>query len=174
MKKASAMVNRIFGILFFALTVGIVVISFVALSDVLEHQTIIKSNNVHYSTYTEEDVHMLGDLMYAETKGCFEGVSEKDTKRAMKLVGQIVLNWQNAMNYNRHTELEDVIKSQAFSSWNAQNIDNIDTPQEVYKWAEELLKNGNYAPSNLMYVMTSQMEGHEEYAHIGNLYFYLD
>ena len=107
MNKASAIVERILSLLFFIVAIGAAIISIVALSDVLESQIVIGSNHVYNSTYTEEDVHMLGDLMYAETKGCFEGVSEKDTERAMKLVGQIVLNWQNTMNHNKHIELED-------------------------------------------------------------------
>lgn len=171
MKKASAIVDRIFGILFFMLTVGIVIISFVAVSDVFEHQTAVNTSNEDYYTYTEEDVHMLGDLMYAGTEGALEGVSEKNKERAMKLWGQVALNWKNLYSDKK---LEDVIFSQIYNQETQDKIGNIDTPKKVYKWAEELLQDGSYAPGNLLHAFNAPDEDYEEYDHIGNIYFYLD
>lgn len=171
MKKASTIADRIFGILFFTLAVAITVISFVALSDAVEHQTVVSTNRLHKSTYTEEDVYMLGDLMYAGTEGHLEGVGKEDTERAMKLWGQVALNWQNLRD---NQKLKDVIFSHLYDQEIQDKIGNIDTPQEVYKWAEELLQDGSYAPGNLLHSFYIPVEGHKEYEHIGNIYFYLD
>ena len=182
MSEDTTIAERIICILLVIAVLATVILIFVASNDVANHFNDLNSGNEYANandknkrkSYTTMDAKTLGDFMYAQSEGCLEGISKEDTEKAMKLIGQIVLNWQKSMNKYEDVEIRDVIDSKVFSSAVASKVGNIDTPQSVYNWAKEVLRDGNYAPENLMHVSTSPMENHEEYAHIGKLYFYLD
>lgn len=180
MSENTTIFERIICILLAVAVLAAVILIFIASDDVMNHFNDLKSGNEYVNangkrkSYTTKDAKILGDFMYAQSEGCFEGISREETEKAMKYIGQIVLNWQKSMNRYEDVEIRDVIDSKVFSSAVASKVGNIDTPQSVYNWAKEVLRDGNYAPENLMHVSTSPMENHEEYAHIGKLYFYLD
>lgn len=100
--------------------------------------------------YTEEDVHMLGDLMYAEMGSLYETEDPKDIKQAHILAGSVVLHRLESRLFGE--TMKEVICAPGQYEWTTlEAIGNIDTPKEVYEWAEYILKHGPEGPDNLIF-----------------------
>lgn len=135
-----------------------------------------KSDEESYFQYTQEDVQMLGDLMYAEMSQyekigiSYEDEEYKDVKKAYMLTGSALLHRLESRFWGE-TLWECITAPRQYSYPTREAIGNIDTPDEVYEWAEELLRNGPEGPEGLIYASCFEM-GEDTYWKIdGKVYF---
>ena len=122
--------------------------------------------------YTPEEVILLGDLMYAEE---MQYTDDPDGELVLKAAGSAVLHRvAECQGYFPNT-IYDVIhdgegtRSQQYATATLNKLGNIDTPEKVYQWAEDLLKNGPIGPANLVF-QDGQQHG-EIWLQYGNQYF---
>ena len=153
-----------------------------------------------YFEYTQEDVQMLGDLMYAGMKEMYglcgdddrqddamsteermifsvienriEGADIEKVKHAYMLVGSTLLHRLESRRWGE--TMYECITAPGQYSYPVQEAvitGNIDTPEIVYEWAEELLQNGPEGPEGLIYASIFEM-GNDTYWEIdGRIYF---
>ena len=129
------------------------------------------SEEISYE-YTEEEVKILGDAMFAEFGEVLSRLEESEAEYWLKLTGSVPIHRRNA-NWGGST-IHEIIFSGAYSenTRNAIGKEWLKTPDIVYKWAEELLKNGPIGPKNLIY--QSQVEQGIPYDDLFGEYFGLE
>lgn len=123
--------------------------------------------------YTQEDIELLAQLMYAEEGIFFKQYTENPEKveRVHKLAGSVVIN-RASIGYRGENTIKGTIYSKG--QYAQQTLDRVsegqDIPEIVYTWAEELLKEGALGPRGLIYQAEFE-QGDETYDEIGNQYF---
>lgn len=123
--------------------------------------------------YTQEDVELLAQLMYAEEGIFFKQYTEnpETVERVHKLAGSVVIN-RASIGYRGEYTIEGTIYSKG--QYAQQTLDRVtegqDIPEIVYTWAEELLSEGALGPKGLIYQAEFE-QGDETYDEIGNQYF---
>jgi len=127
-----------------------------------------KANAYKLIDYTEEDVMLLAQVMYAEVGIFLQTQTEEDAKRAHILTGSVVINRVRTGIWG------DTIKDVIYAPGQYQCVDdgniNNEPPEEVIKWAEILLEYGPEGPDDMIF--QSQFEqGTSTYDKIGNTYF---
>ena len=121
--------------------------------------------------YTQEEIRMLGDLIYAEVE---EYCDDEDGEKVAKATGSVVLH-RIASDVFPNT-LSKVIyegqgtKAQQYASRTLNSIGNIDTPDYVYDWAEDILREGPIGPANLVF-QANFPQGNETWMQYGKVYF---
>lgn len=120
-------------------------------------------------TYTSEDVELLARLMYAEEGIFIYRLPENEAKYVNQLAGSVVLHRKN-MNYRGAETIEEVIYDKGQYACVENGSIYQEVPDIVYKWAEELLKEGPLGPENMIYQAEFE-QGSEVFDHIGNQYF---
>lgn len=131
-----------------------------------------------YFDYTDEDVKMLGDFMYAEMmfacKYCsLENEEPEDVKTAYMLIGSVVLHRLESRYWGETLEQVIYAPGQYVIAY-TDVISNLHTPYEVYEWAEELLQYGPEGPEGLIYEMWFNWDDIEPYWELGGIHFYID
>ena len=129
-----------------------------------------------YFDYTDEDVKMLGDFMYAEILTynkigySLDNEEYEDVKYAYMLTGSVVLHRLESRLFGETME-QVIFAPTQYSPYTQEAIGNIDTPAEVYEWAEELLKYGPKGPEDLIFESCFKM-GFDTYWELnGKIYF---
>lgn len=129
-----------------------------------------------YFQYTKDDVQMLGDLMYAEITLydkmgiSFNDETDEDVKKVYMLTGSALLHRLESRLWGE-TMWECITAPGQYFHTTQEAIGNIDTPDEVYEWAEELLQNGPDGPEGLIYASCFE-QGEDIYWKIdGKVYF---
>lgn len=137
----------------------------------LKNANVVEKEIPEKKTYTDEEVRLLGDLMYAEEGVLFWKISDEEAKLAHQLAGSVVLHRKNHERFKGET-IEDIIYTKGqYATTTLEKLGNIDTPEEVYEWAEALLRDGPMGPTNL--VWQSEFEQGPVYKIIYNQYFCL-
>lgn len=132
-----------------------------------------------YFEYTEEDVKMLGDfmeaeMMYAKENLSFENEDSKALKHAYILVGSVVLHRLESRYWGETMKQVIYAPGQYEVIWHSDIMETIDTPLEVYEWAEELLRYGPEGPEGLIYEMWFNWRDDEPYQEVCGMYFYVE
>ncbi len=150
-------------------------------SNVLEEDVPVKPSDTPeaiepYFNYTADDVKLLGDLMYAE-EGVLIYLSEytdqinyEEAKEAHKLCGSVLLHLLELGICG--DDMQSIIfTGNAYAQITRDRIlsGQLEVPQEVYEWAEELLRDGPIGPKNLVF-QAEFIQG-PIYRHIYNQYF---
>lgn len=123
--------------------------------------------------YTQEDVELLAQLMYAEEGIFFKQYAEnpETVERVHKLAGSVVIN-RASIGYRGENTIKGTIYSKG--QYAQQTVDRVsegqDIPEIVYTWAEELLSEGALGPRGMIY-QAEFKQGDETYDEIGNQYF---
>lgn len=135
-----------------------------------------ESTEESYFEYTQDDVQMLGDLMYAEISLydkmgiSFNGETDEDVKKVYMLTGSALLHRLESRLWGE-TMWECITAPGQYFHTTQEAIGNIDTPDEVYEWAKELLQNGPDGPEGLIYASCFE-QGEDIYWKIdGKVYF---
>ena len=102
---------------------------------------------------SEEDIQIVGDVIFEEM-GIY--LKDPDAEKVAKAVGSVILWRTRAGGYYPPTVKEVVYqnagkKGQQYASRTLRHIGHTDAPDEVYKWAEEILRDGPIGPSNLVF-----------------------
>ena len=133
-----------------------------------------------YFEYTEDDVKMLGDFMEANIMCAKQYVSldnedVETLKHMYMLVGSVVLHRLEA-RYWGETMKQVIYAPGQYDEvlYNREIMENIDTHPEVYKWAEELLRNGPEGPEGLIYERWFNWGYDEPYQEVCGMYFYVE
>lgn len=139
-----------------------------AITDYLNTATQKEKENVQ--GYTQEDVILLGDTMYAEVGVFLSTMDIQDARLAHLLTGSVVLN-RLAAETIRGDTLEEIIFSSGYGERTKRLVrtEELGTPDIVYEWAEELLRYGPVGPRNLIF-QAAHKQG-TVYIEIGNEYF---
>ena len=122
-------------------------------------------------TYTDEEVKLLGDLMYAEEGVLFWTLPYEEAKLAHLLAGSVVIHRRNHERFEGASIEEIIYADGQYASTTLEKLGNIETPEEVYEWAEELLRDGPVGPTNL--VWQAEIVQGPLYQIIDNQYFCL-
>lgn len=122
--------------------------------------------------YTEEDIYLLAQLMYAEEEGFLSEYQEDPEKveEVFKLCGSAVLR-RVQHQYLGSTTIRDVIFKDGQYADRTLIIleEGQEVPELVYSWAEDLLVFGPIGPKGMIY--QSESKQGEEYKQIGNQIF---
>lgn len=132
-----------------------------------------------YFEYTEEDVKMLGDFMEAEIMWAKKNLSlENEDSEALKdayvLIGSVVLHRLESRYWGETMQQVIYAPHQYEVIWHSDIMENIETPPEVYEWAEELLRYGPEGPEGLIYEMLFNWRDDEPYQEVCGIYFYVE
>lgn len=130
-----------------------------------------KQEEIKEKTYTDEDVKLLGDLMYAEEGVLFQKVSYEEAKLAHMLAGSVVINRKEHERFEGDSIKEIIYTEGQYATSTLERLGNIDTAEEIYEWAEELLRDGPKGPTNL--VWQAEFKQGPIYEKIYNQYFCL-
>ena len=120
-------------------------------------------------SYTQEEVELLAKLMYAEVGIYLYKFTEDEAEYIHKLTGSVVIHRRN-MNYRKAETIQDVIYDDGQYACVDNGSIEQEVPEIVYKWAEDLLRDGPIGPENMIY-QAQFKQGSKEYDHVGNQYF---
>lgn len=103
--------------------------------------------------YSKEDVLLLGDVIWAEVESFCD---DEDGEYVAKVTGSVILHRVAAKSYYPNTVYDVVYqgegtKTQQYASRTLKAIGNTNTPDYVYKWAEDILRDGPIGPANLVF-----------------------
>ena len=121
-------------------------------SSVVETDESLPETNAQQS-YTEQDVNLLAQLMYAEEGVFLQRYDEhpKKVERVFKLAGSVVLH-RMENSYMGETIYDVIYAPGQYAGQTLQRVSaGQDVPEMVYTWAEELLRDGPIGPNNLVY-----------------------
>lgn len=121
-----------------------------------------------YKNYTSQDIELLANVMYIEVE---EYINDENAEFIFKLVGSVVLNRVSSEDYE--DTLEGVIwEENQYAKTTLDKLYTKQIPEKVYKWAEELLKEGALGPETLIY-QSENKQGSDVFYKYGNQYFCL-
>lgn len=121
-----------------------------------------------YKEYSKEDVILLANIMYIEVE---QYINDEKAEYVFKLVGSVILNRVESPQFAN--TLEGVIfDNTQYAQTTLDKVGTKQIPDKVYKWAEELLRDGTIGPKTLLYQSESK-QGSETYYEYGNQYFCL-
>lgn len=121
-----------------------------------------------YGEYSKEDIILLANIMYIEVE---QYINDEEAEYVFKLVGSVILNRVESSQFAN--TLEGVIfDNTQYAQTTLDKVGTKQIPDKVYKWAEELLKDGTIGPKTLVYQSESK-QGSEIYYEYGNQYFCL-
>jgi hypothetical protein len=124
-------------------------------------------------SYTEDDIHLLGDVMYIEAE---EYTYDEEGETCLKAVGSVVLHRMNEDQGYYPDTIYGVIHDgegtshKQYASGVLKKIGNAGTPDLVYGWAEDLLRDGPIGPNNMVFEANFK-QGDEVWLKYGKMYF---
>ncbi len=122
--------------------------------------------------YTQEEVSFLADVIYLEVGGSFiKRLPLDEAEYGCKLAGSVVLHRMNDSRYP-NTIKGVVFDEGQYSEKTKSRIGRVEVPEEIYEWAEDLLRDGPIGPSNLIF-QSRKARGYENYEVILGEYFCL-
>ena len=149
--------------------------SFILLLLLVGSFLLMKQEETTYFEYTDEDVKMLGDFMEVELIGIKKDYpNSEDIKHIYMLFGSVVLHRLESRYWGETLKQVIYSPSQWSSSTYSDHVEYIDTPAEVYEWAEELLQYGPWGPDGLIYVTPIKFRNDEPYLETCGTYFYIE
>jgi hypothetical protein len=118
--------------------------------------------SVPFVEHTEEDVKILGDIMWLENG--HTGKTEDDNRQCLILTGAVVVNRMVSDEKWFHKRGEktvyDVLMAPGqYASSTKSNIGKTDTPDYVYRIADEILTYGTNVPNYVIYQSTQKNLG---------------
>lgn len=130
-----------------------------------------------YFEYTEADVKMLGDfmwanIMYAKEFGTLKNATPEELEEAYKLSGSVVLHRLEARISGETMREVIYAPGQYDAVLYSDFMINLETTSEVYEWAEELLKYGPQGPEGLIYEWFLKFRPDKPYREVCGIYFY--
>ena len=112
-----------------------------------------KCTTIWNYNYTREDVKILGDVIWAEIE---EFCDDPDGEYIAKVTGSVVLHRVANKSYFPNTVYAVIHDGegksyQQYASRTIRAIGNTNTPDYVYEWAEDILRDGPIGPANLVF-----------------------
>ena len=122
---------------------------------------------VEVVNYTKEDVELLANIMYLE-----EGIyaDREQGEYVHKLAGSVVLHRVNCPTEFGNTIEEVLYEPGQYASRTKNLIGQVEIPEKVYTWAEDILRDGPIGPET-MYFQAQFKQGKGTFYHYGNQYF---
>ena len=122
-----------------------------------------------------EDTKLLGDLMYAEVGVLMQlkHLKPEEVELAHKLVGSVVIHRTNAKDLGANSIKETIYAKGQYHRATLARLGKLNTPECVYDWAEELLRDGPLGPKTLKF-QAQFKQGGKVYKKIHNQYFCLE
>ncbi len=135
-------------------------------------ETEAEAESESYFDYTDDDVKLLGNLMYAEEGVLFWRLEHDEAMYAHELCGSVLLH-RVELGIGGDNMYDIIFTGSGYAKSTRSRIESgeLDVPDEVYELAERLLKDGPTGPKNLIF--QAQFIQGEIYEHINNQYFCL-
>ena len=135
-----------------AVAVGSKATTTVKMQEELQNNRFECTTNWDYN-YSKEDVQILGDVIWEEVE---EFCDDEDGEYVAKVTGSVILHRVAAKSYYPDTVYAVIhqgegTKSQQYATRTLQAIGNTNTPDYVYRWAEDILRDGPIGPANLVF-----------------------